>query len=60
MSKSLGRMVKVERTIDKDSDSYHEKVTDPATGTVLNECKERLSDHINHGSAKLKKQHKSD
>ncbi len=51
MSVSLGRMVKVERTIDKDRDWYSERVTDPVSGEVIHECHEALSAHINRGSA---------
>lgn len=54
ISKSLGRMVKVERTIDKDADWYSERVIDPISGEVIHECHEPLSVHVNHGTAKRK------
>lgn len=54
MSRRLGRMVRVERSIDKDADSYMERITDPATGEVIHECIEKLSEHTGHGSAKRK------
>lgn len=52
MSVSLQRLVKVERTLDRDADLYFERVTDPQTGEILHECQEPLSKHIGHGSAK--------
>ena len=54
-SHSLGRMVKKERIIDKDNDQYYEKITDPETEKIVHECKEKLSEHQNHGYAKNKK-----
>jgi len=47
-----GRLVRVERTIDKDNDRYIERVVDLQTGELLHECDEPLSQHINHGTAK--------
>ena len=47
-----GKLVRVQRTIDKDNDRYIEKVIDIQTGEILHECDEPLSTHINHGTAK--------
>lgn len=52
MCHDLGRPVRVERTIDKDADQYDETVTDLATGEVIYECHEPLSQHRNRGTAK--------
>jgi len=51
-SHSLEKIVKKVRTIDRDTDSYVERVTDPDTGEVIHECVEPLSQHRGHGSAK--------
>jgi hypothetical protein len=40
------------RRIDREGNHYDEVVTDPATGEVISETHERLSDHREHGSAK--------
>lgn len=53
-SHRYGRLVRVHRTVDKDNDSYSEKVIDMQTGEILHECDEPLSHHINHGSAKAR------
>lgn len=50
-----GKLVKIERTIDRDNDLYYEQVTDPKTGKVFHECEEPLSEHKGHGSAKNRK-----
>lgn len=44
----------VYRNIDREHDTYDEKVVDEETGQVLRECHERLSDHRGHGDAKRK------
>lgn len=51
-----GKLVRVHRTIDKDNDRYVEKVTDLHTGEILHECDEPLSEHINHGTAKYRRE----
>ncbi len=51
-SRKLNRYVEKERIIDRENDQYYEKITDPETGEVIHECKEPLSDHFGHGSAK--------
>lgn len=46
------KWVCVYRDINREHDTYDEKVVDEETGEVLHECHERLSDHKGHGSAK--------
>ena len=38
-----------------ENDYYTEKITDPLTCEIIKECKEPLSEHKGHGSAKFKK-----
>lgn len=52
MCHDLGRIVRVERTIDKDADRYDETVSDLAAGKAIYECHEPLSQHRNQGTAK--------
>jgi hypothetical protein len=47
-----GRWMKLYRLIDRVKDWYDERVTDPATGKIVHECSEPLTDHTGHGSAK--------
>jgi hypothetical protein len=49
-----GALVKVERTIDRDTDRYRETVTMIESGEVIRSVDEPLSDHRGHGSAKFK------
>lgn len=42
------------RIFDKENNKYMEKVEDYRTGKILHKCEEKLSDHIGHGSAKIK------
>jgi hypothetical protein len=51
-SHSLGRMVRIHRTIDRRRDLYYERVLDPDTREVLREVEEPLSHHTGRGSAK--------
>ncbi len=44
--------VNLSRVIDKEKDEYHEVVKDYKTDKIIHESHEKLSDHINHGSAK--------
>ncbi len=44
------------RIIDRENNEYVEVVKDKETGEIIHECKEALSDHFNHGSAKYKKE----
>jgi phage FluMu protein Com len=49
-----GKWMQKERIIDKDNDHYFEKVVDPETGEVVHHTSEPLSQHVDHGTAKLK------
>ena len=49
-----GKLVRVNRTIDRNSGQYTEKVSDLQTGETFHDCDEPLSKHIGHGSAKSK------
>ena len=51
-SHKYGKLVRVNRTIDKDNDRYIETVIDMQTQEILHKCDEPLSEHVNHGSAK--------
>ncbi len=46
------RWHQVDRTIDYANNWYDETITDEATGEVVRECHEPLSDHRGRGSAK--------
>ena len=41
------------RVIDREHDRYFERVWDPATGEVVRDCEEPLSQHTAHGCAKF-------
>lgn len=47
-----GKWACVHRDINRERNTYDEKVVDEETGQVLHECHEPLSDHRSHGSAK--------
>lgn len=49
------KLVKKERIIDRDNNLYVERVEDIETGEIIHYCKEPLSKHFGHGSAKHKK-----
>lgn len=53
-SVSREKMVEKVRDIDRDADTYYERVVDPDTGEVLRHCEEPLSEHFERGSAKPK------
>lgn len=53
-SRSRNKLVHRERVIDRDNDSYFEKITDYQTEEVIHHCEEPLSQHQGHGSAKNK------
>jgi len=59
LHRKSGKWVKLSRIIDRDNDIYHEVVIDPETSNVIHECKEPLSKHRGHGSAKRKRKKKS-
>jgi hypothetical protein len=46
------RWVQIHRWTDWKNDWYDELVTDPATGEIIHECHEPLSEHTSRGSAK--------
>ncbi len=50
----LGKLVRKVRLIDRDADSYIERITDMESGEIIHECVEPLSEHYGHGSAKNK------
>lgn len=50
--RQTGRWNHIDRVIDYAADRYDEVITDPETGTVLDECHEPLSEHRGHGSAR--------
>lgn len=52
LHRKTGKLMHLSRIIDRENDLYHEVVTDPETGEILHECKEPLSQHVGHGSAK--------
>jgi len=54
LQRKTGKWMKLSRVIDRENDHYHEVVSDPSTGEIVHECKERLSDHKGHGAAKYK------
>ena len=49
-----GRLIEKYRAINRNTGEYQEEVVDVNTGEVLQRCKERLSAHKGHGSAKHK------
>jgi hypothetical protein len=46
------KWMKLERVVDRDKNQYSETITDPSTGKVVHQCKEPLTKHRGHGSAK--------
>lgn len=53
-SVSREKFVDKVRDIDRDADTYFERVVDSDTGEVLRHCDEPLSEHLERGSAKSK------
>jgi hypothetical protein len=51
-SRSRGRWVQLDRTIDRLNDRYTERVIDPESEEVIHHCDEPLSQHQGHGSAR--------
>ena len=49
-----GTLVKKVRVIDREKNTYLERICDKKTGEVIHECMETLSDHKGHGSDKKK------
>jgi len=54
LHRKSGMWMNLERIIDRDNNMYHEVVTNPVTGEVIYECKESLSKHVGHGTARHK------
>ena len=49
-----GKWLKIYRIVDRIHDLYIETLSDPKTGEIVRDFKERLSAHTNHGTAKKK------
>lgn len=49
---SENKWVQKTRIIDRENDTYYEEVSDQ--GEIIHHCKEKLSEHRGHGSAKNK------
>ncbi|MDV8071169.1 hypothetical protein R4P64_32135 [Rhodococcus sp. IEGM 1366] len=54
-----GKFVEKYVRIDRDKDEYEEIVTDIETGVTIHECREPLSEHRDHGSARSRKHDES-
>lgn len=54
-SEKLNRFMQKIRIIDRENNSYFEKVVDPKTNEVIRYSDEPLNHHFGHGSAKNKK-----
>ncbi len=52
----LQRWAYLYRLIDRRRNVYHEVVTDQKGGTIIHECREPLSTHKGHGSARKRNQ----
>ena len=52
--RKMGKLVDRYILTNKREDVYEEKVTDPNSGKAIHYCREKLSKHRNHGSAKKK------
>jgi hypothetical protein len=53
--RKTGERTHREKIEDRENDRYQENVVSQATGAVLHECDEPLSDHQGHGSARKTK-----
>jgi hypothetical protein len=56
-TRSTGQWNLLERVIDRENDSYREKVMDPKSGQVIHEVDEPLSVHRCQGDAKKKRRY---
>jgi hypothetical protein len=54
LRKSDGKWMNKRRMIDREADECDEVVTDPETRAVNHECRELLSKHTEHRSAKTR------
>lgn len=52
LHRDTGTWNHLSRIIDRENDMYHEVVKNSATGEVIHECREPLSEHRGHGTAK--------
>lgn len=52
LHRKSGKWYDKKQRIDRDSDMYEEVIIDPETGEIVHQCKEPLSEHRGHGSAK--------
>ena len=52
LHRKTGVWMRLERVIDRARNWYHEKITDPRSGTVVHECSEPLAEHRGHGAAR--------
>jgi len=57
--KKTGKWYHRKMNIDRGKDYYEEVVTDKATGKIVHQCKEPLSKHKGHGSAKHRRKPKN-
>jgi len=55
LHRKSGKWYHREIYIDREKNQYKEIVRDKHTGETIHECKEPLSKHVGHGSAKYKK-----
>lgn len=58
LHRKTGRWMHKSRIIDRENDLYQELVVDPGTGNVVHECREPLSAHRGHGTARRSSQRK--
>ena len=55
LHRKTGRGSDLKRTIDRENDNYKEVITDKNSVDIIHHCKEPLSQHKGHGSAKKRK-----
>ena len=54
LNHGTGKWIKKERLIDKEKNTYSEKIIEPETGKILRQANEPLKNHTGHGSDKEK------
>ncbi|HJP61069.1 MAG TPA: hypothetical protein VJ865_13770 [Gemmatimonadaceae bacterium] len=59
LNRGTDKYVEKYRRIDRDNNEYEEIVKDIETGATIHECREPLSEHWGHGSAKSSKRDES-
>ena len=52
LHRDSGKWMNLRRIIDRENDLYDEVITDPETGSIVQESHEPLSKHRGHGAAK--------